>query len=142
MAQSSPIPTLLAFILCDTVIQDAATKKRTLVGVFDQIASPVVPFPIHSIGLYAKLVEGSGPYEIRVRMVNLKNEISVMEIKANANWANPDGPMEFGFNFAGIPIVEFGIYEFQLSANDVYLGRALLRATKLQMPPLQPAKGQ
>ena len=141
MPESSPIPTLLAFIVCDTVIQDAATQKRTLVGVFDRIASPKVPFPINNLGLYAKLVEGSGSYEMKVRLVNLKDESPVMEIKAAVQWNEPDKPMELGINFAGIPVTEFGTYEFQLYANEVFVGRAVVRADKLQLPPIGPERG-
>jgi len=142
MADSDPIPTLLAFIVCDTVIQDAATQKRTLVGVFDRVNSPAVPFVLNSVGLYAKMVEGSGAYKLRVRLVNLtKDESPVLEINADANWINADEPMELGFNFAGVPIIEFGTYEFQLFASDVYLGRALLSVSKVQLPPLGQVKG-
>ena len=141
MPESSPIPTLLAFIVCDSVIQDAATQKRTLVGVFDQVAAPNAPLQINSLGLYAKLVEGSGPYEIKVRLVNLKDESPVMEIKAAAQWNKPEEPLELGMNFAGIPVSEFGTYEFQLYANDVFVGRALIRADKIQLPPLGPVGG-
>jgi len=141
LPESSPIPTLLAFIVCDTVIQDAATQKRTLVGVFDQVAAPNAPLHINSLGLYAKLVEGSGLYQMKVRLVNLKDESPVMEIKAAAQWNKPEDPLELGMNFAGIPLSEFGTYEFQLYANDVFVGRALIRATKLQLPPLGPVKG-
>jgi hypothetical protein len=141
LPESSPIPTLLAFIVCDTVIQDAATQKRTLVGVFDQVASPMAPFQINNLGLYAKLVEGSGSYEMKVRLVNLKDESPVMEIKVTVQWNKPDDPMELGINFAGIPIREFGTYEFQLYANDVFVGRALVKAAKFQLPPLGPVRG-
>jgi hypothetical protein len=141
LAENSPIPTLLAFIVCDTVIQDAATQKRTLVGIFDRVGSPQLPVVLNSVGLYAKLVEGSGPYEIRVRLVNLKDESPVLEIKASFQWNDPDGPMELGFNFAGIPLGAFGIYEFQLYANDVFLGRALLTAHEVKLPPLGPIRG-
>ncbi|HSY31871.1 MAG TPA: hypothetical protein VLA42_07770 [Verrucomicrobiae bacterium] len=135
------IPTLLAFIVCDTVIQDTATQKRTLVGVFDRVVSPKVPLTINNLGLYAKLVEGSGSYDMRVRLVNLKDESPVMEIKATAQWSKPDEPLELGMNFAGIPLTEFGTYEFQLYANEVFVGRALIRADKLQLPPLGPVRG-
>lgn len=141
MTESNPIPTLLAFIVCDTVIQDAATQKRSLVGVFDRVASPAEPLLLNSVGLYAKLVEGSGTYQIRVRLVNLKDESPVVEIKATAQWIDLDGPMEMAFNFQGIPLGAFGTYEFQLYANDIFLGRAILRAEKLQLPPLGPVRG-
>jgi hypothetical protein len=142
MTEPGPIPTLLAFIVCDTVIQDAATQKRTLVGVFDRVNSPIAPVMLNSVGLYAKLVEGSGQYAIKVRLVNLKDESLIMEIRADAEWNVPDDPMELGFNFAGIPLGDFGTYEFQLYANDVYLGRAVLKAIKLQLPPLGQREGQ
>ena len=64
-----------------------------------------------------------------------------MEIGIGGNWSNPDEPMELGVNFAGIPIVEFGTYEFQLYADDVFLGRALLKTNKLQLPPGGPLGG-
>ena len=141
MTETSPIPTLLAFLVCDTVIRDGATKKHTLVGIFDRIAAPKVPFPINSLGLYAKMVEGSGSYEVKVRFVNLKDESPVMEITADMQWNIPDEPMELGMNFTGIPISEFGIYEIQLYANKIFLGRALLRALELKLPASGPSRG-
>ncbi len=134
LAETSPIPTLLAFIVCDTVIHDAGTQKKTLVGIFDRVQSPTAPFAINSVGLYAKMVEGSGPYTIRVRMVNLKDESPVMEISTNANWNAPEMPLELGMNLLGIPLKEFGTYEFQLFANDIFLGRAVITAQKLEVP--------
>ncbi len=140
LAETSPIPTLLAFIVCDTVIHDAGTQKKTLVGVFDQVLSAAAPFATN-VGLYAKMVEGSGPYTIKVRMVNLKDESPVMEISANANWDAPEDPLELGMNLRGLPIKDFGTYEFQLFANEIYLGRAIVRANKLQVPPSGLARG-
>ncbi|HEV2298889.1 MAG TPA: hypothetical protein VGR72_10265 [Candidatus Acidoferrales bacterium] len=142
MAETSPIPTLLAFIVCDTVIHDVGTQKKTLVGVFDIVHSPIVPFVINSVGLYAKMVEGAGPYTVKVRMVNLKDESPLMEVSANAAWNTPEDPLELGMNFQGLPIPEFGTYEFQLFANDIYLGRALIRARKMEMPPAAPPGGK
>lgn len=121
--------------MCDTVIHDAGTQKKTLVGVFDIVRSASAPFAINSVGLYAKLVEGAGPYTVKMRMVNLKDESPIMEVSANAGWNVPDAPLELGINLHGIPIPEFGTYEFQLFANDIYLGRALISARKLEAPP-------
>lgn len=140
MAEPSPIPTLLAFLVCDTVIHDAGTQKKTLVGIFDQVASPQAPLKINSLGLYAKMVEGAGAYDIKVRMVNLKDETPVMEMGVKAEWKNTDAPLELGLNFGGLPLPDFGTYEFQLFANDVYIGRAVVEAKKLQLPPPGPTR--
>lgn len=142
MAEPNLIPTLLAFLTCDTVILDAATGKRTLVGVFHNVQAAAVPIPLNNLGLYAKLVEGSGHYEMKVKMVNLKDESPVMEIKLNVEWKQPDEPLELGLNFAGIPIPDVGTYEFQLHSDGIYLGRTVITVKKLQVPPAGAAPGQ
>jgi uncharacterized protein DUF6941 len=136
VAGASPIPTLLAFIVCDTVIQDAATQKRTLVGVFDRLMSPALPVAMN-VGLYAKMVDGDGPYEIKIRMVNLKDESPVFEGTLQAQWQVAEDPLEVALNLQGVPITEFGTYEFQLYANDVFLGRTVIKVQKFQ-PPVAP----
>jgi hypothetical protein len=124
---------LLAFIVCDTVIVDQASQKKTLVGVFDQVNSPFAPFQISNLGLYAKLVEGSGAYEIKVGLVNLKDESPLIDMKMQVEWKN-DGPLDLGMNIAGILLPTFGVYEFQLYADDVFLGRTVIRAERLELP--------
>ena len=141
MAESSPIPTLLAFLVCDTVIFDSGTGKRTLVGVFSTVNSPMPPPFAMAVGLYARLVEGFGEYEIKVRLVNLKDEAAVLEMKMKAEWKVADEPFELGININGVLVPEFGSFEFQLYANDVYIGRAVIKAKKLQLPPPQAAQG-
>lgn len=135
----SPNPVLLAFLTCESVIHDAETQKKTLVGVFDRVLSGGVPLAIYNIGLYAKLVEGAGPYTFKIRMVNLEDEMPVIgDISTPANWANPRAPIEFGVNIKGLFIKAFGDYEFQLFANDVYLGRTVFSVDRVTLPPVPP----
>src|ERR1700674_1385164 len=92
LPESSPIPTLLAFLICESVIHDAETQKKTLVGVFDRVMTPGVPLQMAGLGLYAKLVEGSGPYTFKIRMVKLRDESQLLEISAPGNWSIPEAP--------------------------------------------------
>ena len=137
----SPIPTLLAFIVCDTVIHDAASQKKTLVGIFDRLLSPSEPITVNSMALYAKMVEGSGEYTFKIRLVNLKDESQILQLEAKGSWIVADSPLELGMNFKGVVLKEFGTYEFQIFANDAYLGRAIFKADKLQVPPAGPVRG-
>lgn len=116
------------------MIHDAETQKKTLVGVFDRLLSVSVPVGIACVGLYAKLVEGSGEYAVKIRLVSLKDESTLLEVTTPVNWQIPDAPVEFGANFRGLQIPEFGDYEFQLFANDVYLGRAVITVVKMTLP--------
>jgi hypothetical protein len=134
LSEGNLIPTLLAFLTCESVIHDAETQKKTLVGIFDRIMSSTVPLQVAGLGLYAKLVEGSGKYTLRIRMVNLKDEAQVLDVSVPANWSVAEAPLEFGVNFRGIGIPAFGTYEFQLYANDNYLGRTVFKVDKLELP--------
>ncbi len=130
----SPVPTLLAMLICDQVITDAETKKKTLVGVFDRYLTTGVPLRAN-LAVYAKLVDAVGSYLFMLRMVNLKNENPVIDLKTNLfEWKEPRQAMELALNFRGIPIPEFGAYEFQLYANEVYVGRATIDVQRLALP--------
>jgi hypothetical protein len=142
LPESIPIPTLLAFLMCESVIHDAETQKKTLVGVFDRLLSSSAPLQVAGLGLYAKLVEGHGNYTFKIRMVNLKDESLVLDISTPANWSRAEAPLEFGVNFRGVPIPAFGDYEFQLFANDIYVGRAVFKVEKMQLPPSAPPAGR
>lgn len=135
MAEDNPIPTLLTFLICESVIHDAETQKKTLVGIFDRLLSVSTPVGIAGLGVYAKLVEGSGEYTFKVRLVNLKDESPLLDISVPATWQLSELPLEFGVNFRGLQIPTLGDYEFQLFANDVYLGRAVFKVEKMPMPP-------
>jgi hypothetical protein len=131
LTETNPIPTVLAFLICESVIHDAETQKKTLVGIFDRVLAGVAPTSLN-LALYAKLVEGSGQYTFKLRMVNLKDESPVVQVLLQATWANVEGPFELGANFRGLVIPQFGSYEFQIYGNDVYLGRAVFRLDKVE----------
>jgi Family of unknown function (DUF6941) len=130
----STVPTVLALLLCDQVIIDAQTNKKTLIGVFDNVNSYSYPATV-KLALYAKLRDAEGVYDFRVRVVSLKDESAVanLEIK-EARIPNPLQPTELAIN---IPVLQFrepGRYEFQLYANDVYLSRITIEARQISPP--------
>jgi hypothetical protein len=137
---TGPIPTLLALLVCESVIHDAETQKKTLVGLFGKLSAFALPVLINSIGLYAKLVEGAGKYAFKIRVVSLADESVLFEISQMGDWVQPELPLEFGVNIRGLPINSFGDYEFQLFANDIYLGRTVFSVDKLTLP-LAPPPG-
>ncbi len=134
LAENNPIPTLLAFLICESVIHDAETQKKTVVGIFDRVLAAGAPVPMN-LGLYAKMVEGSGEYTFKFRMVNLKDEDPVVEVPVPGNWTMPQAPLELGVNFRGLVIPAFGSYEFQVYANGIYLGRSVFSLDKIEFPP-------
>lgn len=128
------VPTVLALLLCDQVIIDAQTKKKSLIGVFDNINWFGNPAPA-TLAVYAKLKDAQGTYNFNIRVVSLKDEsvLTNIEIKGVAI-PNPLQSVELAFNMVGLQFREPGKYEFQLYANDVYLSRVTVEARVINLP--------
>ncbi len=132
------IPTVLAMLLCDQVITDAGSQKKTLVGLFDSVFTPQVPFLyVGGFSIFARLSDAEGKYNFRVDVVFLDDDKPLGSVTTNEVIApNRLAFVELIMVVAGIGFEKYGKYEFQLYANDVYVGRTTLIVTK---PPQQGA---
>lgn len=123
----APIPSVVAMLVCDQVIIEFGTGKKSLIGIFEAINSAVFPTQM-KIGIYAKLVDVEGDYDVLIRLVNLKDESRVADMKAQAKGLKREAAAEIVVNIAGLIIPEPGKYEFQLFANDAFLHRVTMNA--------------
>ena len=62
-------PEVLAMILCDQVITDVQTNKKSLIGIFDQIETASLPCVIHELHVYLSLTDGHGRLPMAVTCV-------------------------------------------------------------------------
>jgi hypothetical protein len=129
-----PIP--MAFLICDQVISDEATKKKTLVGIFDRIWVAQFPTNHHPIAVYARFYDAEGTFEVRVEYVKVKSETVMAEAKMTMNVPQRKAAGEFSIAFPPIPIPEPGDYEFRLWINDRYVQK--VGFTALQTPATAP----
>lgn len=135
MAQSC-IPTVLAMLLCDQVITDAESTKKTLVGLFDSVFASQVPvLYAKGFSIFARLSDVEGKYNFRVDVVFLDEDKALGSVTTKEVIApNRLGFVELIIVVSGIGFEKYGKYEFQLYANDVYVGRTTLIVAK---PPQQ-----
>lgn len=132
------VPSLLSVLICDTVIVDAESQKKTLVGLFDMVAVSQVPF-IQKVGFYAKLTDLEGTYTFRIRLVQLGEEEQLL-VEGTAGPYEVDDRLtciEIALNLPPVPISEYGRYEFQFFANDMYVGRAMMNVVRPETKPQQ-----
>jgi len=121
------IPSVLATLLCDWIIVEQGTAKKTLVGLFDILT--VAAFPtVQSMGFYARLTDLEGHYHFDVRVVRLAGEEEELLGGAQAEFRADDrlAILEMALNLPPVPLAAPGRYEFQLFADGVYIGRAAL----------------
>jgi hypothetical protein len=119
-------PYLVAMLLCDQIITEAQTNKKSLIGTFDTVFWPGQPVLI-PVAVYAKLTDAEGRYQFRIDYVHAATEQRLAR-------GSLDPPVEItdrlGFYELAVrmpvPIQDIGTYEFRLLANDSYIGRAVL----------------
>jgi len=121
------IPSVLAILLCDWIIIEQGTEKKTLVGVFENLKSTGFPV-VRPMGFYARLTDLEGHYHFTLRIVRLNGDKEDFMAGAEFNFKSDDrlGTLELALNLPAVPFTEPGRYEFQLSADGIYLGRAAM----------------
>lgn len=127
MSGSTPYP--LAILLCDQIIVDERSKKKTLVGVFDVIHVKNFPALHPSLSIYARLTDAEGQYKFRMDYVQVKNDGLLFRVETpNIAIADRLRVQELVMQFPPIQIPEPGEYEFRLWANERYIGRVKFTA--------------
>ena len=71
---NEPVPSVVAMLVCDQVISEQGTNKKSLIGVFDNFYSLVFPAALPRIAVYVKLADAQGDYLFKLRFVNLRDE--------------------------------------------------------------------
>ncbi len=113
------VPKVNALLICDQVIVDKYTGKKTLVGIFENINAKKYPVQHPSISVYASLTDAQGPYRIKVAIQDLQtgNELGealIPEIHLNDRLATN----EIIMNLQGLRFDHEGKYALNFSAND------------------------
>ena len=134
MEPGSPsIPSLLALLLCEYVIVEARTEKKTIVGVFDDIWSPTEPV-IQRVAFFARLTDLQGLYRFNIKVVRITKDgeelVAAGEVATPESFEDPLKKLDIALNLPPTTFPGFGMYEFQLFANDIYLGRAVLNCRR------------
>jgi hypothetical protein len=129
---SSP-PTLLSILICDSIIIEKATEKKSLIGIFDVLHSPNLP-AVRPMGFFARLTDLEDDYLFVVRVVQLtvdgEKVVSAVET-GQVSISDPLGVLDLALNLPPMKFPSFGRYEFQLFANDCYMGRATMTVSEI-----------
>lgn len=129
-----PIPSVVAMLICDQIINEQFTNKKSLIGVFDNFNSLTFPVGIPRLAVYVKLADAVGDYLFKLRIVKLKDESLIAEVGIQARITDATQYSELALNLPSIPLPEPGKYEFQLYAGENFLHRVTVQAVLAQPP--------
>lgn len=120
-----PVPKTNAMLICDYVITERGTNKKSLIGVFENIGAATFPCTHFAMSVYIKLTDAQGSYHFRLELIDLQSDtmIGKSEMPEEIRVPSPLLAHELVFNLRGVRFMHAGEYEFRIFANDKIFGQ-------------------
>ena len=132
-------PTLVSLLICDQVIDDKLSNKKSAIGLFSMIVVPQMPAAIHQMAVLASLTEISGKTQVELRLMRDADNLTIFSSQGYVNAPNPLAVVDLLFHLRGIRIQAAGQYAFEVLHEAELLGRRRFQLV-VRKPP-QPPQG-
>jgi hypothetical protein len=133
-----PTPSGLAIVVCDQIIEDKATNKKSLIGIFNNIASQTFPCRHPQLSVFVSLTEGRGNYDARLRIANEEAGTTITEVKGQIQLPDVNLVAELAFNFLGLEFASPGLYSIEFYCDDALVLERRFHVVKAHPPPQGP----
>lgn len=131
-SSSSPsLPQVLAMVICDTVIDDRISNKKSLIGLFDAIATTHLPCVVNELHVFLALTEGYGTVNLKMRCASAESDNELFATESQVTFPDPLAVLEINLGFRGCSFPQAGEYRFQLFAEGTLLCERKFRITKV-----------
>ncbi|MCS7014803.1 MAG: hypothetical protein RMJ19_09560 [Gemmatales bacterium] len=126
------LPQVLAMIICDMVLDDRISNKKSLIGIFDAIGATNLPCVINELHVYVTMTDGYGRKQVTVRCVKAADNEVLFGTTQRIEFPDPLAVVELNVGFCGCEFPEAGEYRFQLLVNDHVLAERKFQVTLLE----------
>ena len=131
------VPVPVAFLVCDQVSQDSATGKKTIVGVFNNIASTLFPAQHSQLSLYIKLIDCEGFYQSKIDFVRVSTQEKLLEAVGTVSSNDRHEYSEIVVPFPRVPLPAPGEYEFRFWMNGKFISHVRFTAIEISTEEVQ-----
>ncbi len=114
-----PSPTGLAIVICDQIIEDKQTHKKSLIGIFNQIGAGRFPCRHPRMAVYVSLTEGREAYAVRLRVGFEETGQTIGEVTGQIEFANIHAVAELHFNLVNLTFPQPGLYAIEFYCDDL-----------------------
>jgi hypothetical protein len=121
-------------IICDMVIDDRISNKKSLIGIFDAIGTTDLPCVINELHVYVTMTDGYGRQPVTIRCVKAAENEVLFSTTQRIEFPDPLAVVELNVGFCNCEFPEPGEYRFQLLVNN-----HLLTERKFQVALLEEA---
>ena len=139
----APRPAVKAILICDQIIHELGTNKKSLIGIFEDIHAAKFPLRYPKIAVYVNLTDAHGKYVLELRLVDSVEGNQIGSGRTpEVQIQSPLQTCEFALQVQNITFQNAGKYEFQVFANDDLLATKAFSVRQAQKkppsPPFQP----
>jgi hypothetical protein len=113
-----PAPIGLAIVICDQIIEDKLTGKKSLIGIFNQIGAQNFPCRHPQVCVFVSLTEGRGQCVARLRIVHDESNHVVAEVNGQIQFPDVHTVVELNFNLVGLTFPDPGVYSIEFYCDD------------------------
>lgn len=129
-----PAPFGVALVICDQIIEDKLTGKKSLIGIFNQIATQSFPCRHPQVCVFIAITEGRGQCAARLRIVHDESNHVVAEVNGNIQFPDVHTVVELNFNLVGLVFPEPGVYAIEFYCDDALVLERRFHVTHLKPP--------
>jgi hypothetical protein len=116
-------PTLVSLLVCDQVIDDRLSNKKSAIGLFNTVLVPSLPMRIQQMAVMATLTEITGRTPLQLRLMRDEDNSILMQTRGHVDAPNPLAMVDLVFAMQGVPVAKAGQYAFELLSEGELLGR-------------------
>lgn len=129
------IPVKEAMLLCDSVITEVGTMKRSLIGVFESIATSNFPCKHYRLSVYIKFTNAQGKYNFKMELIDLQDNLKIGEgLIPGLDISDRLGSYELAFNLDGLEFKHPGKYDFRISADESVFANKTFNVVRIVQP--------
>jgi len=136
MPNHQSTPSGLAIVVCDQIIEDKLTHKKSLIGIFNNINAGSFPCRHPQISVFVSLTEGQGQSNARLRIINEETNDVVTDVNGPIQFPDIHAVVELVFNLVGLVFPLPGLYSIEFYCDD-----ALVLERRFHVSHTQPPKG-
>jgi hypothetical protein len=132
-----PRPQLVALLLCDRAFQEAGSLKWCIIGAFDTILAPQLPFRAPPMTVFVALSDFTGNAMVKVVIRNEEGAV-VVAVRGKPP-AIPVGLFQYAFPLTEVELRDAGVHTLELFVEDDLLA---LRSFRVQHGAAEAAQEQ
>lgn len=129
-----PTPSVKAILICDQVIHEFGTNKKSLIGIFEDIHFAKFPAQYPRIAIYVNLTDAHGQYVLEMRLLSDSGDEIGRGQTPKVKIENPLATCEFALQIQNLVFPNAGQFEFQIFANGNFLASKAFRVKQAATP--------